>query len=243
MARSPCPLMWTLFLAKTSMFDPYISLPFADRVKFSAISINSASAVGKTLDPSDGAVVCSFSEGQEFCATEVYNPIIGGSEPAAIPAGKAFHGQKAEDIPDLARLLRLGHRRADDESGSEAWGADSNLFHQGAAKESDDPDVIAATIWQNRTSFLGDPSAPTDLSASMPNCHRSGRRRKTGERLSQVGRGQGEEASLPPPRQSGRSTRPLWIMTRAEAPRARTSKGRGCQACSFPSPLLAMAKF
>lgn len=27
----------------------------------------------------------------------------------------------------------------------EAWGADSNLFHQGAAKESDDPGVIAAT--------------------------------------------------------------------------------------------------
>jgi hypothetical protein len=26
----------------------------------------------------------------------------------------------------------------------EAWGADSNLFHQGAAKESNDPDVIAA---------------------------------------------------------------------------------------------------
>src|SRR6201992_3287756 len=28
----------------------------------------------------------------------------------------------------------------------QAWGADSNLFHQGAAKESDDPDVIAATM-------------------------------------------------------------------------------------------------
>jgi hypothetical protein len=28
----------------------------------------------------------------------------------------------------------------------EAWGADSNLFHQAAAKESDDPDVIAATM-------------------------------------------------------------------------------------------------
>ncbi len=27
-----------------------------------------------------------------------------------------------------------------------AWGADSNLFHQGAAKESDLPDVIAATM-------------------------------------------------------------------------------------------------
>ena len=28
----------------------------------------------------------------------------------------------------------------------EAWGANSNLFHQGAAKESDDPDVIAAAM-------------------------------------------------------------------------------------------------
>jgi hypothetical protein len=28
----------------------------------------------------------------------------------------------------------------------EAWGADSNLFHQGAAKESQDPDIIAATM-------------------------------------------------------------------------------------------------
>lgn len=28
----------------------------------------------------------------------------------------------------------------------QAWGADSNLFHQGAAKESDDPDIIAATM-------------------------------------------------------------------------------------------------
>jgi hypothetical protein len=28
----------------------------------------------------------------------------------------------------------------------EAWGADSNLFHQGATKENGDPDVIAATM-------------------------------------------------------------------------------------------------
>src|SRR5215204_5334903 len=28
----------------------------------------------------------------------------------------------------------------------EAWGSKSNLFHQGFAKEVDDPDVIAATI-------------------------------------------------------------------------------------------------
>ncbi|PPQ19418.1 cell envelope biogenesis protein TolA [Bradyrhizobium sp. AC87j1] len=28
----------------------------------------------------------------------------------------------------------------------EAWGADSNLFHQGAAKESEDPDIIAVAM-------------------------------------------------------------------------------------------------
>jgi len=28
----------------------------------------------------------------------------------------------------------------------EIWGADSNLFHQGFAKETDDPDVVAATV-------------------------------------------------------------------------------------------------
>src|SRR5246127_3388066 len=28
----------------------------------------------------------------------------------------------------------------------QAWGADSNLFHQGAATQSDDPDVVAATM-------------------------------------------------------------------------------------------------
>src|ERR1700756_2818692 len=28
----------------------------------------------------------------------------------------------------------------------EAWGAGSNLFHQGIAKETDDPEVVAATM-------------------------------------------------------------------------------------------------
>ncbi|WP_347379566.1 cell envelope biogenesis protein TolA [Bradyrhizobium sp. STM 3843] len=30
----------------------------------------------------------------------------------------------------------------------EAWGASSNLFHQGAARETDDPDIVAATMAQ-----------------------------------------------------------------------------------------------
>jgi colicin import membrane protein len=28
----------------------------------------------------------------------------------------------------------------------EAWGAGSNLFHYGAAKETDDPDIVAAAM-------------------------------------------------------------------------------------------------
>src|SRR4051812_11162221 len=55
----------------------------------------------------------------------------------------------------------------------EAWGADSNLFHQGAAKESDDPDVIAATMKKpgvvlrrpigSNGSFSEHAELPTDL--------------------------------------------------------------------------------
>nr|WP_245323456.1 cell envelope biogenesis protein TolA [Bradyrhizobium shewense] len=58
----------------------------------------------------------------------------------------------------------------------EAWGADSNLFHQGAAKESDDPDVIAATMAKpgvvlrrpvgSDGSFNEHAELPTDLGGS-----------------------------------------------------------------------------
>ena len=60
----------------------------------------------------------------------------------------------------------------------EAWGADSNLFHQGAAKESDDPDVIAATIAKpgvvlkrpvgSDGSFDEHAELPTDLGGGRP---------------------------------------------------------------------------
>jgi hypothetical protein len=53
----------------------------------------------------------------------------------------------------------------------EAWGADSNLFHQGAAKESDDPDVIAATMAKPGV-VLKRPWDPTGRSASTLNCRR-----------------------------------------------------------------------
>ena len=60
----------------------------------------------------------------------------------------------------------------------EAWGADSNLFHQGAAKETHDPDVIAATmakpgvvlrrpVGTDRT-FSEHAELPTDLGGGRP---------------------------------------------------------------------------
>jgi hypothetical protein len=47
----------------------------------------------------------------------------------------------------VAELLRSGRSGAPSmKAALEAWGADSNLFHQGAAKQSDDPEVIEATM-------------------------------------------------------------------------------------------------
>src|ERR1700730_14766220 len=68
----------------------------------------------------------------------------------------------------------------------EAWGADSNLFHQGAAKESDDPDVIAATMAKTGVvlrrpfgpagSFGEHAELPTDLGGLGPT--KAGRKSK-----------------------------------------------------------------
>src|SRR3954452_3156331 len=55
----------------------------------------------------------------------------------------------------------------------EAWGTNTNLFHQGVAKEVDDPDVIAATMRKpgvilkravgSNGPFKEHPELPTDL--------------------------------------------------------------------------------
>ena len=60
----------------------------------------------------------------------------------------------------------------------EAWGADSNLFHQGAAKESVDPDIVAATMAKpgvvlrrpvgSAGSFGEHAELPTDLGGPGP---------------------------------------------------------------------------
>jgi colicin import membrane protein len=58
-----------------------------------------------------------------------------------LPRGAVTMGAKAEGIPDLAWILRPGDRGGVDEGG-----LGSNPFHQGIAKESGDPDVVAAAM-------------------------------------------------------------------------------------------------
>ena len=58
----------------------------------------------------------------------------------------------------------------------EAWGADSNLFHQGAAKESDNPDVIAATgSWAATTSWNQSRVGRHQFGAPAPAPHETAR--------------------------------------------------------------------
>jgi hypothetical protein len=52
----------------------------------------------------------------------------------------------------------------------EVWGADSNLFHQDAAKESHDPDVIAATMAKPGVVLRRPVGSETALSTSVPSC-------------------------------------------------------------------------
>src|ERR1700761_5906801 len=68
----------------------------------------------------------------------------------------------------------------------EAWGAGSNLFHQGVAKETDDPDVVAATMskpgvvprWPAGSDgrFAEQSDLPSDLGSAGKGRRREGRR-------------------------------------------------------------------
>jgi colicin import membrane protein len=73
----------------------------------------------------------------------------------------------------------------------EAWGADSNLFHQGAAKESKDPVIVAATMAKPSVilrrpvgsdgPFTEDAALPTNLEEDQAAGSRQKRHAKTEE--------------------------------------------------------------
>src|ERR1700759_1176205 len=70
----------------------------------------------------------------------------------------------------------------------EAWGAGSNLFHQGVARETDDPDVVAATMSKpglvlkrpagSDGRFAEQSDLPSDLGSAGKGRRREGRRAK-----------------------------------------------------------------
>ena len=74
----------------------------------------------------------------------------------------------------------------------EAWGAGSNLFHQGFAKETDDPDVVAATMSKpgvvlkrpagSSGRFAETSDLPSDLGSAGKGDRRESRRAKPAKR-------------------------------------------------------------
>ena len=61
-------------------------------------------------------------------------------------AGKRLVARKLRTYQTSLGFFDLAIAAPSMKAALEAWGADSNLFHQGAAKESDDADLIAATM-------------------------------------------------------------------------------------------------
>ncbi|WP_346283636.1 cell envelope biogenesis protein TolA [Bradyrhizobium sp. 187] len=59
---------------------------------------------------------------------------------------RKLDAEKAQDISDVLGFYDLAIAAPSMKVALEAWGAGSNLFHQGFAREADDPDVVAATI-------------------------------------------------------------------------------------------------
>src|ERR1700752_2826710 len=74
----------------------------------------------------------------------------------------------------------------------EAWGAGSNLFHQGVAKETDDPDVVAATMSKpgvvlkppagSNGRFAEHSDLPSDLESGVHRARRGRHRPKPAQR-------------------------------------------------------------
>jgi hypothetical protein len=108
----------------------------------------------------------------------------------------------------------------------EAWGADSNLFHQGAAKESQDPDVIAATMAKPGV-VLKRGVGSKALQRTRRPAEQFGRRWKAGEGCSQAGKSEAEAKCSPDRRQGGGAEGRSLIRTGADATRSRTGQRRG----------------
>src|SRR3954447_2300641 len=104
----------------------------------------------------------------------------------------------------------------------EAWGAGGNLFHQGVAKETDDPDVVAATMSKpgvvlkrpagSSGRFAEHSDLPSDLASAEKGRRREGRRTKPAKR--------------PPPKISERDVRKAAVEFEKEEKRREAERRR-----------------
>ena len=95
-----------------------------------------------------------------------------------VGAGKRLMVRKLKTYQTSLGFFDLAMAAPSMKAALEAWGADSNLFHQGAAKESRDPDVIATTMAKpgvvlrrpvgSDGSFSEHAELPTDLGGAGP---------------------------------------------------------------------------
>src|ERR1700742_67735 len=93
-------------------------------------------------------------------------------------AGERFVARKLKTYQTSLGFFDLATAAPSMKAALEAWGADSHLFHQGAAKESDDPDVISAAMAKpggilrrpvGSAGSFGEPAElPTDLGGPGP---------------------------------------------------------------------------
>jgi hypothetical protein len=63
-----------------------------------------------------------------------------------MPTKEHFDRLRSLSLRNFAGILRPGGSGGLNEGRLEAWGGDSNFFNQGAAKQSEDPDVVAASM-------------------------------------------------------------------------------------------------
>lgn len=99
-------------------------------------------------------------------------------EEAASGRGSVSWPEKLKSYQTSLGFFDLAMAAPSMKAALEAWGADSNLFHQGAAKESHDPDIIAATMAKPGVvlrrpvgadrPFSEHAELPTDLGAGGP---------------------------------------------------------------------------
>src|SRR5439155_25487251 len=139
--------------------------------------------------------------------------------------GEASHGEKTEDLPDLAGLLRSGDGRSLHESGSGSVGRRQQSLPPGRGEGKRRSGRYRGGHGKaRRRSQAPGWNRPT-FQRTCQAAHRSWRRR-TKESRPQVERPKGEEVFLSPRRQGRGTEGRSRLRTGTEAPRARTGEGR-----------------